>query len=470
MKFYDSSRYSVPSAWDTYASTSRNQTALGYLKVEGLRVKYVGPGEDDRQAATVIANHPVPMDCPLFYFEITVISRGREGFIGIGFQTEEVNLGRLPGWESHSYGYHGDDGHCFSGNGRGQPYGPKYTTGDVIGCLLNKTNQTISYYKNGTSLGVAFRGIFEERLYPCVGMRTAGEEVMANFGAQPFMADFQNVLDGYKAQVLLGISGTSLPLISSVGTPLLPQLLHDHLLHHRCPQTAAIIARDLLISSQETDEPSQSNSPKVPTSSQPSASLSVSQDISTRQLIFDLVTAGHIQEAVTELTSMYSRGPLDSNPSLDFRLKVAQFCELLRNGGAAVSSSAVAAVSPGSASSTEATGAGVPAGTDAALAFGRTVLAPHRPKGPAEEELLSDALSLLAYEDPETSPCGHLMGQATRDTLAEALNSAILKYRGLPAVSPLERIYQQAVVAVEQLKLHNHDHAVALDVKSAVFK
>jgi hypothetical protein len=47
-------------------------------------------------------------------------------------------------------------------------------------------------------------------------------------------------------QVLMGISGTSLPLVSNAGTPLLPQLLHDHLLHHRCPQTAAIIARDLL--------------------------------------------------------------------------------------------------------------------------------------------------------------------------------------------------------------------------------
>lgn len=64
----------------------------------------VGPGEDDRQAATIIANHPVPLDCPLFYFEITVVSRGAEGFIGIGLQQDDVSLGRLPGWEAHSYG------------------------------------------------------------------------------------------------------------------------------------------------------------------------------------------------------------------------------------------------------------------------------------------------------------------------------------------------------------------------------
>ena len=43
----------------------------------GMRTKpyAVGPGEDDRQAATIIANHPVPLDCPLFYFEITVVNR-----------------------------------------------------------------------------------------------------------------------------------------------------------------------------------------------------------------------------------------------------------------------------------------------------------------------------------------------------------------------------------------------------------
>ena len=30
--------------------------------------------------------------------------RGAEGFIGIGYQTPDVSLGRLPGWEPHSYG------------------------------------------------------------------------------------------------------------------------------------------------------------------------------------------------------------------------------------------------------------------------------------------------------------------------------------------------------------------------------
>lgn len=47
-------------------------------------------------------------------------------------------------------------------------------------------------------------------------------------------------------QVMSTMTAEQLPLLSSKGTALLPQLIRDHLLHHRCWQTAAIISRDLL--------------------------------------------------------------------------------------------------------------------------------------------------------------------------------------------------------------------------------
>lgn len=59
------------------------------------------------------------------------------------------------GWDKHSYGYHGDDGHSFCSSGTGQPYGPTFTTGDVIGCCVNLINNTCFYTKNGHSLGKA---------------------------------------------------------------------------------------------------------------------------------------------------------------------------------------------------------------------------------------------------------------------------------------------------------------------------
>jgi hypothetical protein len=91
-----------PSSWETWATLPRRQSALNYLKVDGLRVKYsewdqefacigafscmhanrwpmhmraAGPGEEDTQAATIIANCAAPSDCPLFYFEVEIINR-----------------------------------------------------------------------------------------------------------------------------------------------------------------------------------------------------------------------------------------------------------------------------------------------------------------------------------------------------------------------------------------------------------
>lgn len=59
----------------------------------------------------------------------------------------------MSGWEKNSYGYHGDDGHSFCSSGTGKPYGPTFTTGDVIGCGVNLIDNTCFYTKNGVNLG-----------------------------------------------------------------------------------------------------------------------------------------------------------------------------------------------------------------------------------------------------------------------------------------------------------------------------
>jgi Ran-binding protein 9/10 len=74
------------------------------------------------------------------------------------------------GWSEGSWGYHGDDGNVFYGDStnpldrhgddsqsnRGNavpPWGPLYTTGDVIGCGVNFEKETAFYTKNGELLG-----------------------------------------------------------------------------------------------------------------------------------------------------------------------------------------------------------------------------------------------------------------------------------------------------------------------------
>lgn len=53
--------------------------------------------------------------------------------MGVGLSAQGVNMNRLPGWDKHSYGYHGDDGNSFCSSGTGQAYGPTFTTNDIIG-------------------------------------------------------------------------------------------------------------------------------------------------------------------------------------------------------------------------------------------------------------------------------------------------------------------------------------------------
>ena len=77
---------------------------------------------------------------------------------------------RLPGWDKHSYGYHGDDGHSFCSSGTGQPYGPTFTTNDVIGCGINLVDGSCFYTKNGHHLGVAFTDL-PANLFPTVGLQ-----------------------------------------------------------------------------------------------------------------------------------------------------------------------------------------------------------------------------------------------------------------------------------------------------------
>lgn len=58
-----------------------------------------------------------------------------------------------------------------------------------------------SFFKNGTPLGVAFTNVPEERLHPCVGLRSQGEDVQANLGALPFRVDFEAMVTTFREQV-----------------------------------------------------------------------------------------------------------------------------------------------------------------------------------------------------------------------------------------------------------------------------
>ena len=57
---------------------------------------------------------------------------------------------------------------------RGEQYGPRFGTGDIIGCGLLTERRELFFTKNGAHLGVAFSEI-SAILYPTVGLHSPGE-------------------------------------------------------------------------------------------------------------------------------------------------------------------------------------------------------------------------------------------------------------------------------------------------------
>ncbi|CAG8518043.1 5764_t:CDS:2 [Funneliformis mosseae] len=161
----------LPTAWNI--EYRRN---LLRLNSDRLIMTYTDLGGIEYCAA-IRANHPIPEQCGLFYFEVDIINKGENGMfeIGIGFCTQAASLNRLP---ASSWGYHGDDGKRFFNDTVGKPYGSKFMTGDTIGCCIKFRNNTAFYTRNGA----LHSEILKKALYPCVGLMSPGGSVGANFG------------------------------------------------------------------------------------------------------------------------------------------------------------------------------------------------------------------------------------------------------------------------------------------------
>ncbi|ORX45314.1 SPRY-domain-containing protein [Hesseltinella vesiculosa] len=216
-----------------------------YLEVDksGLSVSYVGPGRGEEHAGAVRANLPMPPQCGVYYFEMQIKSKGVDGYIGIGFCGPKNDLRRLPGWDTFSYGYHGDDGHSFEGSGTGKTYGPRFSTGDVIGCGVNFADHTAFYTKNGLSLGVAFTDIDTSKpLYPCLGMRTSGEVVTINFGQSPFAFDIAHYVKEQKKGAWQQIETQSPKVVNTKDQ--VHQLIFSYLMHQGYTSTANAVIKE----------------------------------------------------------------------------------------------------------------------------------------------------------------------------------------------------------------------------------
>ncbi|XP_063852377.1 ran-binding protein 9-like [Scylla paramamosain] len=400
----------LPRCW-----SSKDKYSFIGLSQNNLRVHYKGHGKNHKDAASVRATHPIPAACGLYYYEVKIVSKGRDGYMGIGLSSQGVNMNRLPGWDKNSFGYHGDDGHSFCSSGSGHPYGPTFTTGDVIGCGINLIDNVCFYTKNGHYLGVAFADL-PSQLYPTVGLQTPGEVVDANFGQSPFVFDIGEMMRELQSRVRNTIQTFPVPDTHGQWQSMLHRMVSTYLVHHGYCATAEAFARS---TAQDFDEELTS--------------------IRNRQKIQKLVLSGRMGEAIDTVHQLYP-GLLENNKNLLFMLKVRQFIEMVNGTDTDVKTGAGGGGGVGGRKMC----GGSPAAIERMLHFGREVqhmsqvLKIHLGKSDQNKKMLQDAFSLLAYNDPWNSPVGWQLDPLQREPVCQSLNSAILESHQLPRRPPLE--------------------------------
>ncbi|KXZ54134.1 hypothetical protein GPECTOR_5g234 [Gonium pectorale] len=290
-------------------------------------------------------------------------------------------------WEDGSYAYHGDDGKKFLGNGMGEPYGPTFGTGDTVGAGIHMGRQELFFTKNGSKLKPAHRPV-RTGLYPTIGLHSKGELVQVNFGAKPFVFDLEGMLAEEKAAQRAAIE--SLPVSPGVSH----QLVRQYLLHHGYQDTLAAFDEAAGLAEQAQAASGSRSSATTAEAAVAAASLPL------RARIRRAIVSGDVDGALALLASHSPALLADAARFGDvhFQLACQKYIEHVRAGR-----------------------------VQEAVLFAQGSLAALRgPSSAAVAARLRDVVALVAYQQPETSPLAHLMGQAQREALADEVNAAVL--------------------------------------------
>lgn len=468
----------LPSKWNILDK-------YGGLEVlnDGLEVKLSGPKSErdrDHEACSLRADHPMPSQCGIYYFEVDIVSRKREeSSIGIGFSTKNVPLSRLPGWEPESYAYHGDDGHSFCCQSSGKHYGPPFNAGDVIGCGVNFRTGCAFFTKNGDHLGTAFRDIKENKgkLFPSVGMKKTGEHIRVNFGQRPFVFDIDGMMSREKRQIRQEIEATSTAKLSPPldETELIQALILQALAHDGYVETARAFAEEVHAEKQALS--------LDPNEVVKGFDVEEDEDAGHRQRIRTAVLEGDIEKAL-KYTNVYYPNVLKDNEHVYFRLRCRKFIEMVRQAAELQNSSSKASFKKSNGHNGDYYDDAINHDMELddhqnsnnydrmdteeipenqseylqllqdTLEYGRVLQAEFQ-NDPRREvkKGLDDIFALMAYQDPlNAKEVSHFLDTSGRMAVAEELNSAILLSLGKSSSAALEKLYQQTYVLLEDLR------------------
>ena len=154
-----------------------------------------------------------------WYWEVLVNTWSSDAGIGITNNPANVIVGFLgsnsSGWAYSPYPI-GGNGSKY-GNGAFVAYGATYTSGDIIGVVLDADNGTLTFYKNGVSQGTAFTGLAANTYFPAFGGGSS-TSMVANFGQRAFA--YQTPGTNRPAATFLALCDTNLgaPLTAKPNT------------------------------------------------------------------------------------------------------------------------------------------------------------------------------------------------------------------------------------------------------------
>ncbi|MFQ6631745.1 hypothetical protein Gotur_009656 [Gossypium turneri] len=399
----------------------------GFLVVapDKLSVKYTTVNLHGHDVGVVQANKPAPVKCLLYYFEIYVKDAGAKGQIAIGFTNEGFKMRRQPGWEVNSCGYHGDDGLLYRGQGKGDAFGPTYTTGDTVGGGINYASQEFFFTKNGVLVGtVCKEKEMKGRLFPTIAVHSQNEEyayllVHVNFGQKKFAFDLKATQERLKRQMT--IEKISLPPNISYG------LVRSYLLHYGYEDTLSSF-----------DLASKSTIPPVYIAQENGFDeQDIGYALNQRKILRQLIRNGEIDAAISKLRDWYPQIVQDDKSATCFLLHCQKFIELVRVGA-----------------------------LEEAVKYGRIELAKFfRLAG--FDDLVQDCAALLAYEHPQESCVGYLLEESQRDLVADTVNAMILSTNPNTQdmegclQSYLERLLRQLTACCLERRLANGEQGEA---------
>lgn len=116
-----------------------------------------------------------------FYWECTVTASNQ---VVMGVSTKVTGWSGYVGSNANSWGYNSNNG-WKSTNTISTAYGSSAVAGDVIGIAMDADAGTLTFYKNGVSMGAAFTGLPSQVYLPAFANYYA-DVANINFGQRPF--------------------------------------------------------------------------------------------------------------------------------------------------------------------------------------------------------------------------------------------------------------------------------------------